>query len=478
MARWRDGERVGGREVGEAGAGGEAWSDEDDRLVVVGEDLALGVPADGAGEDDFFEIAALADEVGDGLAVGDADDVLFDDGALVEIAGDVVAGGSDDFDAAGVGGVIGFCAGEGGEEAVVDVDDPVWIERGEVVREDLHVAGEDDGVDLVFLDEGALACFGLGFVGGGDGDDVEGDAEAFCGRAKGFVIGDDEGDIGFEFTGLVAAEEVVETVGVLADEEGEAVTLIAEVETPRHAAGFCEGADEDGEVGARDDEVFEVPFGAHEKDAGLGVDVLVELDDIAAVFCDEGGDGADEAWLVRAVGEEDRGGHGGVGGSAEGALVEAEVALHAGGGGLVVGDEDEGAAGGGVEFEEEVGEGGCGGGVERAGGFIGEDEAWLADEGADDGDALTFTAGELGGELGEMVGEADAGEEVGGAGAGGGEVWGIVACEHGEQDVFDGGEVREEMVGLEDEAEVAGAEPAEAGFVHGGRVLIEEGDGA
>jgi hypothetical protein len=35
--------------------------------------------------------------------------------------------------------------------------------------------------------------------------------------------------------------------------------------------------------------------------------------------------------------------------------VEAEVALHAGGGGRVVGDEDEGAAGGGVEFEEEVG---------------------------------------------------------------------------------------------------------------------------
>jgi len=40
--------------------------------------------------------------------------VLLDDGAFVEVGGDVVAGGSDELDAAGKGGVIGPGPGEGG----------------------------------------------------------------------------------------------------------------------------------------------------------------------------------------------------------------------------------------------------------------------------------------------------------------------------------------------------------------------------
>lgn len=283
---------------------------EDDGFIVVGEDLALDVPADGAGEDDFFEVAALADEVLHGLLVGDADDVLFDDGAFVEFGGDVVAGGADDFDAAAVGAVVGFGAGESGEEAVVDIDDAVWPGGADVVGEDLHVAGQDDGFDAVFFEEGELAGLGLGFIFGGDGDEVEGDAEALGGGAEGLVVGDDEGDIGVEFAGFVAAEEVVEAMGVLADEEGEAVALVGEVEAPGHVAGLGEGADEDGEVGAADAEAGQVPFGAHEEDAFLAIDVLVEVEDIAAVFGDEGSHRAHDSGLVGAVDQEDSGGHG------------------------------------------------------------------------------------------------------------------------------------------------------------------------
>ncbi len=58
------------------------------------------MPADGAGENDFFEVAAFTDEVFDSIAVGDADHVLFDDGTVVEDFGDVVAGGADQLYAA------------------------------------------------------------------------------------------------------------------------------------------------------------------------------------------------------------------------------------------------------------------------------------------------------------------------------------------------------------------------------------------
>ena len=99
---------------------------------------------DGAGENDFFEVAAEAHEIVDALAVGDADDVLFDDGAFVEGFGDVVGGGADDFDAAVVGGVIGAGAGEGGQEGVVDVEDAHGEGLHKGGAENLHVAGQDD----------------------------------------------------------------------------------------------------------------------------------------------------------------------------------------------------------------------------------------------------------------------------------------------------------------------------------------------
>lgn len=61
----------------------------------------------------------------------------------------------------------------------------------------------------------------------------------------------------------------------------------------------------------------------------------------------------------------------------------------------VVGDDDEGHAVVAVQGEEEVGDGVRGGGVERASGFVGEDELGAVDEGAGDGGAEFFTAGEL-----------------------------------------------------------------------------------
>ena len=61
----------------------------------------------------------------------------------------------------------------------------------------------------------------------------------------------------------------------------------------------------------------------------------------------------------------------------------------------------------GVELVEERHDLVAGLGVEVAGGFVGEDDGGLVDEGAGDGDALTLTAGELVGLVHHAAAEAD-----------------------------------------------------------------------
>ena len=97
--------------------------------------------------------------------MGNAHHFLFDDRPFVEVAGDVVAGGTDDFHAALVGGVVGFCADECGEKGVVDVDDAVGLVAAVVVGTDLHVARQHDDIDVVLFNqfELFLFLFGLGF---------------------------------------------------------------------------------------------------------------------------------------------------------------------------------------------------------------------------------------------------------------------------------------------------------------------------
>ena len=123
------------------------------------------------------------------------------------------------------------------------------------------------------------------------------------------MIGDDERNLGIQFTGLMSAEEVVKTMGVLADKKREAVPGVREVQAPRHAAGLGERADEDGQIFTTDNKIGQVPLGAHEKNAFLTIYMLIKVDDISPVFCDEGSDGAHETGLVGAVDEEDGGRH-------------------------------------------------------------------------------------------------------------------------------------------------------------------------
>ena len=95
-----------------------------------------------------------------------------------------------------------------------------------------------------------------------------------------------------------------------------------------------------------------------------------------------------------------------------------DLAIGGGGNRLAVGDEKDGgflfASEAGDEFDDGV----TGGGVEIAGGFVGEKNRGLVDEGAGDGGALKLSAGELVGAVVGAIGELDGSEEVAGAGTG------------------------------------------------------------
>ncbi len=112
-------------------------------------------------------------------------------------------------------------------------------------------------------------------------------------------------------------------------------------------------------------------------------------------------------------------------------------------------DEDEGGAFDAVEFEEEFEDVGAVGGVEVAGGLVGEDDGRTQDEGAGEGDALLLAAGELDGVVMHAIAEADAGEQL--AGAGQAVAFGVEFVR--EENVFERGEGGDELIGLEDEAD-------------------------
>ncbi len=108
------------------------------------------------------------------------------------------------------------------------------------------------------------------------------------------------------------------------------------------------------------------------------------------------------------------------------------------------------------DVEEEVKDDGAGLFVERAGGFVGEQNTGLVHEGAAEGGALAFAAGELLDALMEAVAEAGALGEVvqaresGGARNAGGD--------GRDQAVFLEGEIGDEVVELEDKADFVAQE--------------------
>ena len=146
----------------------------------------------------------------------------------------------------------------------------------------------------------------------------------------------------------------------------------------------------------------------------------------------------------------------------------------------VVGDQEDGLAAGFVEGQEDVEDGTAGLGVEVSGGLVGEEEGGIVDEGAGDGDALAFAAGELGGTVLEAMGKAEGFEErecFGFSRAGANEGLPDGGFNHGgEERVFENIEFREQVVKLEDKTDVEIPQLVAFPEMHAGDALAAEED--
>ena len=157
-------------------------------------------------------------------------------------------------------------------------------------------------------------------------------------------------------------------------------------------------------------------------------------------------------------------------------VVHGDHAAGAGGEGLVVGDHDDGLAAVGDHLED-FGHFFAVGAVEISGGFVGEDDGRLVGQGTGNGDALLLAAGEAVGFALELFEQAQLLEQNRCAVEGGGFAE-PAELEHGEGDVFLGGEFLEQVVELEDEADLFVAEAGEIRVVELHRILAIDEDAA
>lgn len=270
---------------------------EDDRSVAVHEDAALRMEADGLCEDAAFHVLAERHHVGRGVGVGDAGDVLLDDRALVEVSGHVVGGRADQLDAALVGLRVGARTLEGGQEGVVNVDDAALHGAADLVGEDLHVARQDDELNILGGDEVEELALRLGLRVLRDGDVEEGDAVELGDGRQVRVVADDRDDVDGQSLRLLAVQEVGQAVSLARDHDDGAQLAAQVVDAVGGVEFFGNGGQALVDRGAA---LRRVDLDAHEEGTRVGVSELLGLNDVAAGLADHAGHGMHDAGAVRA----------------------------------------------------------------------------------------------------------------------------------------------------------------------------------
>src|SRR5262249_10277004 len=142
----------------------------------------------------------------------------------------------------------------------------------------------------------------------------------------------------------------------------------------------------------------------------------------------------------------------------------------------VVRHDDDGPVGHQGGGAQEAHDGLAGLGVEGGGGLVGDQQAGLVDQRPGDGHPLLLPARPLAGQGVGPLPEAQLGQQ--GAGAGEGPGAGPAGDQQGHGGVLGGAQGRQQVVLLEDEADVGGAEAHLPGGRQAGQVGPQDGDGA
>lgn len=118
--------------------------------------------------------------------------------ALVEIGRHIMRRCTDEFDAAVIGLVIGLSTFETRQEGMVDIDDFSSHFDGEIIRQNLHIAGEDDEIGFGAGNELRQLFLLCVFVVFGHRQDIIRNALVFGSAARIFMVGDDGNNVGVQ----------------------------------------------------------------------------------------------------------------------------------------------------------------------------------------------------------------------------------------------------------------------------------------
>ena len=179
----------------------------------------------------------------------------------------------------------------------MNVDDAALHGAADLVGEDLHVARQDDELNVLGGDQVEELALRLGLRVLRDGDVEEGDAVELGDGRQVRVIADDRDHVDGQSLRLLAVQEVGQAVA-FARHHDDGAQLAAQVVDAVGGAEFFGDAGQaliDGRAALR-----RVNLDAHEEGTRVGVAELLRLDDIAAGLADHASHGVHDAGAVRA----------------------------------------------------------------------------------------------------------------------------------------------------------------------------------
>lgn len=287
---------------------------EDNSLVSVEQDSPLSEVLHRRSQDIALNVGSSMSQLLGAHSVVDTHNILLNNRTLIQITGDKVRRSTDNLDTAVKSLVVRLSTLETGQETVMNVDDLSRHGLAQHRRQHLHVAGQDNQINVVFADQLQDASLLLGLGVGGHGEMQEGDVVGSSQGSEVGVVGNNEGDLDGELASRGAEEEVVEAVADLRDHDQHAGLGGGGDELEGHGQGLGGGLESGAQVveglGGRG---FILEVHAHEEALAGRVAVLAAVDDVEVLLHQVGGHGVDNARAVGA-GEGENVAHCGGGG--------------------------------------------------------------------------------------------------------------------------------------------------------------------
>ena len=184
----------------------------------------------------------------------------------------------------------------------MQIDHPVGVGLDHVVGDEEKESRQDDKVDVVAVEQLKFLGFLLRLVVFVDGNHLKRDVELLTNNLQVGVIADDKRDFDIPLAGGVSCQEVVDAMRHLGNKDSHALHMFGETDAECHIVALAvEGAEIIADFLFRDYKFRQIPLHPHVKHSVVPIHILVEIEDIAAIFVDKTGDYGDDATLVGAV---------------------------------------------------------------------------------------------------------------------------------------------------------------------------------